>query len=229
MSLQTLNTGVMLDLTAAIGLVASDVANVRATRGLPPLVCNATSPVFPFYLGGENEFQETSAPRVVFIPRPIEIAPARTIGQQPGLGLVSQMPARPFGERGYGSTSNSGATTIRRGSTRSCPSTTRSSFTGSSSARSTGTSAAPRTCASTGASGATPPRTTALAGSSSSRWHGRATSPTSPSRSFPSRSPASRAARCRSISPSRCSGRMGAARHRASSSFPSFQALREVI
>ena len=219
MSLQTLNTGAMLDLTAAIGIVAADVANVRATRGLPALVCNLQSPVYPFYLGGENEFQETSAPRVVFIPRPIEIAPARTIGQQPSIGAVSQMPARPFGVRGYGSTSSSGATTIRRASIRCSPSTTRSRFTVSYSARSTGTSGAPRTCASSAASVETPLRTTAPVGSSSSRWRGRATSPMSRSRSFPSRSPVFRAAVCRSISPSRCSGRTAAARSRASSSF----------
>jgi hypothetical protein len=145
MSLQTLNTGVMLDMTIAVGAIATDVASVRAMRGLPALVCNLQSPVFPFYLGQESLRQETAPPRVVWVPTRIEKLPAQTVGIQPPTGLVPAVPARPFGAVCYGSTFTFGATTIRSRRILSCRSIRRSSCTVSYSGRCTVTSAAPRT------------------------------------------------------------------------------------
>ena len=216
----SLATGTMLDVVSAIATVAADVANIRSLRGLPPLVCNTQSPVFPFYMGKESVRQETDAPRVVFIPRDIEVLPARDVGQQPPQGKVSQLPARPFGGRFSGTTSRYGAMTIRPASTHSSASTRLWNFTGSFSARSTGTSGARRTSASTARSGASRRTTSGAGGFSFSRSRGAATSPTSRTLSSHSPIPASRDRASRSTSPCRCSSRTAVRRSPASSIFP---------
>lgn len=211
MALQTNNIGPMIDITSAlIGAIATDVAAVRVRRQLPPLVCNVQSPVFPFYLGAETVYQETAAPRVVWIPTTIETKPAwsaRAFIQGNPTGLVQDQSARPFGTASSTSTSSSGATMIPRRSTHCSHSTAPSSSIERCSGRFTAIRAAHRTFRSADVSGGKKRRTPDLAGFSSSRSASAWTSRTSRTSSCRSQTRACRGPLFKWNSPSRLSGR----------------------
>lgn len=148
----SLAVGPMIDVIGIVQGIAADIVAVRASRGLTPLVCDASSPTFPILVGQEQAARMTSPPRIVFVPSGIRTEPASRLGVSPPLrqggvalvqtGKVSQLPARPFGTRGSASTSSCGATRTRAARTRWSTSTRRSSCTGSSLAPSTGPLAA---------------------------------------------------------------------------------------
>lgn len=182
MSLQTFNQGPMIDVIGLVSALASDVANTRSVRGLPPLVCNTQSPVYPFYLGQESIRQETAPPRIVFVPTSIETKPAWTArsfitGNQ--TGQVQGIPARPFSSRGSTSTPTCGATRTRWQRTIYCRSITLSSFTESCLDRATECSAARRIYASVAANVINRPTTTVTVVCSCSISESASTSPTS--------------------------------------------------
>lgn len=214
----SLTQGTMLDLTAILGEIGADIANIRTRRGLPPLVCPVSSPVAPLLMGDEQTWREMAPPRIVFVPTTIRNIPARNVGIQPAKGRVSQLPARPFGVRSSRSTSNSGAIRIRSVSTHCSTSTPAWSFTVSYSAPCIATSPRPRW--SSGRLGGSSPRTTDVTGaSSSSPSPSPRTSRTSRSRSYPSRASVSQVRACRSTWTWCSSPRTGkAARIRARSS-----------
>jgi hypothetical protein len=198
MSLQTLNIGCMLDLQQALLAIGADIARVRAARTLPALVCPVTSPVFPVLMGQEQEMRAHSPPRIVFTPTGLESVPARTAGQMPPMGRVSQLPARPFGGRGSASTSSSGAIRIPSGRIHCSTSTRPSSSIVSYSAPCTASAAAPRTSRSAASNGDNRTTTIVSVACSSATSRSPRTSRTSPTTSSRTRILAFPARRSRS-------------------------------
>ena len=90
----------MLDIPEVLRVVGANIAAIRVERGLPPLICPATMRSAPILLGQEQTARAHVPPRITFVPKHVELAPARTVGMQPETGKVSQLPARPFGGSG---------------------------------------------------------------------------------------------------------------------------------
>jgi hypothetical protein len=79
------------DLVAMFTAIFSDVATIRAARGLPPLISA--------HLGKEWIRAEETPPRIVVVPISTSYKPMRRMGAQPMQGLTSQVNPRPFFRR----------------------------------------------------------------------------------------------------------------------------------